>query len=412
MKVVQIINRFFPALGGAERHVYLLSKLLAEKGHDVTIYTTRSLTSDDIPQLTLEPPFVARKKTIQTLPREETIDGVVVKRFPVHFRFWSFLFVPEFTVALLHENADIFHVHGYQPFTSLDCAAVVKAKNFRKSIVLTTHDVEIAESLPHYAHGLLRFYDISFGRLLLEFSGKIIVINPDDTTRLVEMGAPRSKLVCLPNGIDTEFFDPDKVTSAEGGKFKQRFSLCQNVITFVGRLEKRKRIDLLVVAFKKVLERIRDCSLMIIGPDYGDFEFLCAFAKKLGVSDSIVFTDRLSEEELRVAYSVSNVVASMSEQEAFGLTLLEAMAMRIPVVAHAWKGMKYVVQDGKTGFLTDAGDPNDLASHIMTILTNGRVAKRMGKFGRAYVDETFNIRKIASQIEQLYARLKVENTQH
>ena len=408
MKIVHVINRFFPAIGGAERHAYLLSKLLAEKGHSVTVYTTNSITSDDIPQFSAKFPFVAQKK-IQVLPKEEIIDGIVVKRFPVYFRFWSFLNVPEFTLRLFDEEADIFHIHGYQPFTSLCSAIAVKAKDYRKPTVLTTHDVEMAESLPHYAHALLRFYDNSAGKLLLKLSQRIIVLNYDDAIKLMKIGVPSTKLTYIPNGVDTEFFDPEKVNPENAKKFRQKFRLDKNIIVFVGRLEKRKRVDLVLLAFKTVLGKLKNCSLLIIGPDYGEFEFLKAFASKLGILDKVIFTHKLSEEELRVAYSLSDVLVMASEQEAFGLTLLEAMAMRVPVVAHSWKGMKYIVKDEKTGFLTNPGDTKDLAYHILRILTDKDTAKKMGGSARVYVNENFNIKKVVNQIEQLYFELTSQN---
>ncbi|MBS7612599.1 glycosyltransferase family 4 protein [Candidatus Bathyarchaeota archaeon] len=404
MKVVQIVNRFAPALGGAERHVYLISKGLVKRGHEVTVYTLMSLTHDDIPQLSRKPPFIVKGKYVN-LPREELMDGILVKRLYALFRFWSFLVTPELPFQLFREDADIYHIHGYQPFTSIYGMLSVKLGNYRRKTVLTTHDVQIAESLPIYTHALMRFYDHSFGKLLLNLSDKIIVLNDDDLIRLRRVGVPVGKLAYVPNGVDTDFFDPNKVKDSDKQAFKEKFKLNDYVILFVGRLEQRKRVDLLLYTFKKLVKEFPNSSLLIVGPDYGELELLKLLTCKLELSDKVVFASVLDEYELRTAYAVSDVFATMSEQEAFGLTLLEAMAMRVPVCAHAWKSIKCVVKDGETGILVKYRDIEGLANAIILLFSDRKRKEYMGRRARIYVGKNFSIETVVSKTEMIYQNL-------
>ena len=144
MKIILVSPRFYPAIGGLERHVYSLSRELARRGHEVKVYTTTSLTSRDIPQLSKKLPFMNRKEKPAKLSREDANDGLLVRRLQPLFRFWSLLIVPELPLYLFKEDAEIFHIHGYQPFTSILSALAVKIKNYKNKVILTTHDIQIA----------------------------------------------------------------------------------------------------------------------------------------------------------------------------------------------------------------------------------------------------------------------------
>ena len=86
MKILMITHRFPPSFGGIEHHTYLFSKELVKKGYDITIYTTNSLTNEDVLSL----PFLNRRVQKPNLPEKSKIDNIIVNRFDIAIRYWSF----------------------------------------------------------------------------------------------------------------------------------------------------------------------------------------------------------------------------------------------------------------------------------------------------------------------------------
>lgn len=138
MKILLVQNRFYPAIGGGEKHTCLLSKYLAKKGHEVTVYTTTSLSKDDVFSMALSPPFFIKPKMKANLPKEEVIENVIVKRFDMKLRFWSFNWIPEMFKELKKtaQEFDIIHAHGYHIPSAL--ASCYYAKKSKKTIYINS----------------------------------------------------------------------------------------------------------------------------------------------------------------------------------------------------------------------------------------------------------------------------------
>ena len=95
MKVLIVQTRFPPALGGQETHVYLLLKYLALDWHDVTVYTTSSLSSEDVYSFSLRPPFIRKPRKKPPLPQQEVVLNTVVRRYSLKWRYCSLNWIPE-----------------------------------------------------------------------------------------------------------------------------------------------------------------------------------------------------------------------------------------------------------------------------------------------------------------------------
>ena len=144
MKILMVQHRFPPAIGGSERHTYLLSKELIKKGHDVVVYTTNSLTNEDILSL----PFFKREAEKPNLSRKGEVENIKVNRFDIAFRYWSFNWIPEMFRELKKNISefDIIHAHGYHISSSL--VGCHYAKKSGKPFILTAHDLIIPDDLP------------------------------------------------------------------------------------------------------------------------------------------------------------------------------------------------------------------------------------------------------------------------
>ncbi|MEM3610107.1 MAG: glycosyltransferase family 4 protein [Candidatus Anstonellales archaeon] len=299
-------------------------------------------------------------------------------------------------------DADIYNVHALLSNISMEAVYEIKGR-LRKPVVLTTHDIKVAENLTIYMP-LWKLYIHTLGNYLVKESDAIVCQNPEDASYIIKtLKISPTKVHVIPCGVDTNFFNPLRVTDEEKESFIQKMGIdCKKVVLFVGRLEARKRIDLLLLAMRLVLKKRTDTILLIIGPDQGILSQLLALSKKLGLEKHVKFCGKLTDKELRIAYAVSDVSLSLSAQEAFGLTLAESMAMGKPVISHKWKGIQYVVVDGVNGLLVDPFDYEVLAKKVLYLLENDSYRNSLGRKAREYVLNKFSLDIMTKSIIKVY----------
>jgi colanic acid/amylovoran biosynthesis glycosyltransferase len=221
---------------------------------------------------------------------------------------------------------------------------------------------------------------------------KAIVVTTDFMQRqLLELGCPATKLFVCPCGVATDRFAPRE----RRGHDKRVLMVC--------RLIERKGPLLALQSFAKVLATHPDATLEIIG-DGRLREATQARAKSLGIADRVKFhgpqphsfvLERLNAADLLVQHCVTT---SGEGAEAFGLSIVEAMACEVPVVATRHGGIVETVQDGVTGRLVEERDIEGMASAVAEILDDPERAAAMGAAGRARVLEHFSQEKACERL--------------
>ena len=127
-------------------------------------------------------------------------------------------------------------------------------------------------------------------------------------------------------------------------------------------------------------------------------------ATALGVAERLILFPPQSQARLADFYSAADVVLVPSRSESFGLVALEAQACGAPVIAAAVGGLRYVVDDGKSGFLVEGHDPADHAARLLQILSDPALAAAMGETGaRSALRFTWDA--TASEILDVYREL-------
>ena len=165
-------------------------------------------------------------------------------------------------------------------------------------------------------------------------------------------------------------------------------------VLFVGRLVKRKGVDLLLLAFKRCLNSFPDLRLVIVG-DGPELENLVDKARRLGLDDDVAtFRGKLTGRELYVEYSRCDVFVMASttterDVEGFGTVFLEAGLFAKPCVGSYSGGIPEAILDGKTGILVPEGDAEALYEAIVRILNDPTFAKMLGENGRTRVMDAF-----------------------
>jgi glycosyltransferase involved in cell wall biosynthesis len=169
-------------------------------------------------------------------------------------------------------------------------------------------------------------------------------------------------------GMDHETYNVDNSLT----KFDQK------TILYVGRIKRYKSVDVIIKALPEIVMRIPDARLVIVGS--GDnLNELKSLAKKLGVSDSVIFTGFVSMEKKVDWMRRSHIIVNPSPKEGWGLTNIEANACGTPAVASDADGLRDSVSDGETGLLFPYGNHIILAEQIVRILSDDELRERLTK---------------------------------
>lgn len=210
-------------------------------------------------------------------------------------------------------------------------------------------------------------------------------------------------------------------------------------VLFVGRVSPEKGIHDLIKAFHEVLNRFPDASLHIVGGiGSAPYEILVGLSDEPHVADlrvfyeqkgdgkgdpygvfleqdsgaelgkRIFFEGRVEHDQLEPYFRRAGLLVNPSLSESFGISLVEAMMHRVPVVATRVGGMTFSVDHGHTGLLVDPADPGTLAAAICEILGDREKARRMGEAGRKKAVEHFSWERITDTLLQHFRRVVTE----
>jgi len=374
MKILQVANLFSPVHGGSAEVPFQLSKELAKKGHEVTIYA-----SD----------FKLSQEYINSIPE------VKVYAFKT-WSSWANLYVTPGIIKKAKEETrhfDIIHMHNYRTFQNI----VVHhyAKKYGVPYVLQAHGSLVTFFQKRW---LKRAFDAAWGYRLLKDASKLIAITKTEAEQYKSMGVSEDKIEIIPNGIDLSEFD----NLPQRGEFRREYGLGsdQRIILYLGRVHKTKGLDLLGKAFADLSKNFNEAKLVVVGPDDGYLSALEALIKELDIEEKVLFTGPLYGRDKLEAYVDSDIHVSPRAWEPFGLTLLEACACGTPVICSEGCGIADVI-DGQVG-LAVPYDKDQLQDALLRMLGDDKMRLEFGEKGKSLVREEFNWEKVAGQVERLY----------
>jgi phosphatidylinositol alpha-1,6-mannosyltransferase len=195
-------------------------------------------------------------------------------------------------------------------------------------------------------------------------------------------------------GTDPERFRPGIDPTA----LRQRFGLEDGGVRWlltVARLEPHKGVDMVLRALPAIIGRAPDVRYAVAGKG-AEREKLQKLAHKMGVADRVRFLGEVGERDLPALYNLASVYVGASRRaerlgvEGFGISLVEASACGLPVVAGKSGGIPDAVRDGETGFLVPPDDPAAIADGVGRLLGDRDLAARIGAAGRRAVETYYN----------------------
>lgn len=286
MRILQVTPRYPPHTGGVETHVAEISQRLAARGHEVTVLAADA--GDDV-------------------PRRETREGVSVRRFRGFAPGGAFHVAPAIAPAVRRVDPDVVHAHNYHSLPVFFAALGVRDAQF----VVTTH--YHGASASDFRDRLLSLYR-PVGGWALSRADEVIAVSDWERERLREDFGVEAGVV--PNGLNAERFE--RATPEERDR---PYLLC------VGRLEAYKGVQYAI----RALSELPEYDLLVAGS--GDYRSeLERIARESGVADRVEFLGYVADERLPGLYAGASAYLLLSEFEAYGMTVGEALASGTPCV--------------------------------------------------------------------------------
>jgi glycosyltransferase involved in cell wall biosynthesis len=333
MKILEIIHRFPPSVGGSQKVSFELAKELVKKGNEVTVLTSKSMDNIDTRGFSTGRFFSLKSKINKNLKNREVIDGINVLRFESDFQFWPFAINNKMKKWLKenYHNFDIIHVHEYQSYEAMITSKICKKRPF----ILTAHDI-----IAHYG-GVLGFikkiYDYLFGIKILKNAKALIALTPENTKEYLDIyNKIKEKIHLIPNGIQK----PIKILDDEKKELKLKLNNPSKIILFVARIVKYKGCQYIIKALPNIIKKYPDTKFVIVGQDQGYLDELIQLSKNLDVFSNCSFEGKV--KKLETYYSIANLFILPSSGEGFGLTPIEAASYGVPSILSNKGGLKYV----------------------------------------------------------------------
>ena len=363
MRIGLFTDTYPPHINGVATSVSMLESALRKKGHTVYIITV----NPDNLSYNFDNDKIIRIPGIPTGIYDYRLSGI----YPI-----------KAANKIRQLNLDIIHSHTE---FGIGLFARIMAKQLDIPLVHTYHTM-----YEDYVHYITKgFFDKS-SKKLVEHLTKFYC---DKTT--TELIVPTKKTYDLfkekykydrnvhiiPTGIEIERFYKENVNIDKVSVLKNKLNITDNdfVILFVGRIATEKSIDFLIKNQVNLVKKNKNCKLIIVGsgPDLEELENL---SKKLKMDNNIIFTGKVPWNEVSLYYNLANVFTTASHTETQGLTVIEAMAANLPVVALNDEAFNTTIINDLNGYLFN--DKKDYCKYMEKLMNDKDLCIKMGNQAR------------------------------
>jgi D-inositol-3-phosphate glycosyltransferase len=217
-------------------------------------------------------------------------------------------------------------------------------------------------------------------------SDRVVALTAIDRQQIIRHYETHSPIDVIPGGVDLDRFSPLARAQARA---TLGMKPNQNVVLFVGRIQRLKGLEVLVRAFARLADL--DARLLVVGgqpgtsPESREISRLQHLVTRLGIADRTDFVGAVAHEQLPLYYSAADVTVMPSSYESFGLVAVESLACGTPVVATRVGGLTSIVHDGETGLLVPWRDAEMFAESLRRVLEDTALRQRLARNARASV---------------------------
>jgi alpha-maltose-1-phosphate synthase len=303
---------------------------------------------------------------------------------------------------LLSHPPQIVHLHN--PIPSLAFKKIVRQCQRQKiSAFASTHGF-YEVMYPNYGlkpyESILWKYGITRPIVkALQYLDGIFSLYPAESKMLIDLGVSPDKIHLAPNGVNPFFLNPSLPGEQEAAIDRFDLSLKQPILLFIGNHTANKGLDTVM----KVASQITTPCTLIIGGKLLHSEEPQEWQKQFPVSSSVkvIFTDYLTTIEQRALYQLASVLLFPSLADTLPLTIIEAMASNLPVIAYDVGGISYQLQDD-CGILVKTGDAKGFLSAVEQAITNPSMLRQMALKAKMRQESIFSWEKTAQATIDVY----------
>ncbi len=353
MKIAHINMFYFPTFGGVEQVMQELAERQAKQGHEVHVFCC---DSDKYNKIKI---------------KQETINGVKIHRYPYWFRLSLSTFIwPSLLWKLSKYKFDIVHTHVSGHLYILLTGIVSRLKKFKH--IHTTHcPWTDSKFRPLILRPFLFLNDLIFNRLAFSMIDKIIAITPWEIPILKKF-TKSSKIKVIPNGMDDILFKKVKLNN-----FKKKHNLVSPLILFFGRLNPTKGPEVLAKAAVELTQEGKKINFVWVGPDEGKAEQVKSIIKDY--KNMKYLGPIKGKKNIAEMYQAADIYCLPSYREGLPLTLFEAMASGLPIVASPVNGIPFEMKQPDNGLFVNYGNIEGLKKAILKLLNNKNLYKKISK---------------------------------
>jgi glycosyltransferase involved in cell wall biosynthesis len=394
IRVCMLAETFYPVLGGCETQARLLADELTARGHPVLFVTRRSDPS---------------------LPRRDRLGSVRISRVgpagPRGALRWPILATGIVELFQQRREFDILLVLGFRalglgaiPFRALGKPCVLKAESNGEM-----SGAFFGPGLQRLGFGLtspLVRFPLAARNRLLAHADAFVAISSEIRAELQAAGVEPTKVEQIPNAVDTDRFSPVDPPQRREIRARLGFGPDEKIVTYTGRLVSYKGLPGLLRVWSRVAAAIPESRLVLVGPGGLDIhnceEELRTFVRENGLAERVHFTGGV--ENVHEYLQASDCFVFPTENEAFGASLIEAMACGLPCVATRTGGIPDILTDGEDGLLVAPGDELALERELRWLLAHPAEAARLGSAARVTSASRFSIGSVADAYLALLRR--------
>ena len=231
----------------------------------------------------------------------------------------------------------------------------------------------------------------------------LIAVSHATKAEMVDAGVPEDIITVIHNGIDTQVWN----LAGVNGSLRRELDIdpVMPVVGYVGRISPEKDLETWLYAAALVVCKYPQAQFILVGDgrDGGTQEHLQRLATSLGIGQQVFFPGY--RQDLLPVYAAFDLFMLSSRREGLPNSLLEAMAIGLPVVTTDVAGAKELVINEETGLIRSQGDVEGLAQAMIVLLEEQGVRRRMGEAGRRRVENEFSFIQRLQRIEMLYDRV-------
>jgi glycosyltransferase involved in cell wall biosynthesis len=282
----------------------------------------------------------------------------------------------------------LLHCHQYSPFVY---GRIAKALHPQLGLIYTEHG-RLSDAPPSWKRQLIN-------PLLSQFDGAIVAVS-DDLRQYMNLSRfPRSRVAVVRNGIDPAPLPG----AAERRLARERLGIADDVfvIASVARLDPVKDFPSMLDAYATARQSLPPSRLLLIG-DGPERAALEARAARPDLAGAVEFLGM--RDDARALLSAADLYANSSISEGVSITILEAMAAGIPIVATSAGGTPEVLADGLAGVLVPSRNPARMAQAMIALAKDPAMRKRLAHLGRQRVETSFTVQRMVAEYVQLYHR--------